>query len=156
MQVKIIEKPAMKIIGLKVTTTQKNNTIPQLWDKFNQRFKEIKNVVNPYACLGICPYVEMENFDENSKFDYIAGMIVKNFDHIPEEMITIEIPAQKYAVITHKGALSALMNTYQYLHGEWLQNSEYKTAKLPEIEWYDERFEFNSENSELDIYLPIE
>lgn len=155
MDVKIVEKPALKIIGMKTITTMKNNVIPQLWDKFNQRWQEISCVAVKNACLGVCPYVDMKGFDEESEFGYIAGMIVENFDLVPEGMVRYEIPAQKYAVVTHKGTLDTLRDTYQYVYTQWLKDSEYEFAPTAELEWYDERFKFGEKDSELDIYIPI-
>ncbi len=155
MDVKIMEIDAMKVIGMEVVTTQKNNSIPQLWDKFNQRCREIQNIATDNVCIGVCPHVNMKDFDENSEFTYIAGMIVRNFDHVPKGMVTMEIPAQKYAVATHKGTLDTLMDTYNYLYTDWLKNSEYELSPSAEIEWYDHRFKFGCEDSELDLYIPI-
>lgn len=155
MEVKIIEKEAMKVIGMDVVTTQKNNKIPQLWDNFNKRFHEIENIAVKNACLGVCPYVEMQDFNEDSEFRYIAGAIVKDFSKVPDGMVTYDMPAQKYAVVTHKGTLDKLQETYQYIYAEWLKNSEFEFCPSAEFEWYDERFKFGSEDSELDLYIPI-
>lgn len=155
MEVKILEKPALKVIGMKVITTQANNTIPQLWDRFNPRCQEIQNIAEKGVCVGVCLSVETKDFDENTKFAYIAGMIVENFDQVPEGMETVEILPQKYAVSTHRGSLDKLHDTYHYLYGEWLKNSEYEFSPSAEIEWYDHRFKFNSPDSEFDIYIPV-
>ncbi|MCF7910968.1 MAG: AraC family transcriptional regulator [Candidatus Cloacimonetes bacterium] len=155
MEVKIVEKEAFKVIGLKVVTTQKKNTIPQLWDKFNARWQDVKNIAQEGVCVGICPSVDDKDFDENTEFAYIAGMIVKNFTEVPEGMETLEIPAQKYAVATHKGPLDKLHDTYHYLYAEWLKDSDYEFCPSAEIEWYDDRFIFNSPESEFDIYIPV-
>ncbi|MCF7919262.1 MAG: effector binding domain-containing protein [Candidatus Cloacimonetes bacterium] len=155
MDVKIIEKEAMKVIGMKVVTTQKNNTIPQLWDKFNARWNEVENIAIKGVCVGICPHVDTSDFDENTQFAYISGMLVENFEKVPPGMETLDIPAQKYAVFTHKGALDTLNATYQYIYAEWLPNSEYELAAAAEIEWYDDRFKFGAADSEFDIYVPV-
>lgn len=155
MEVKIVKKEAMKIIGMKTTTTIKNNNIPQLWDKFNKVNCSIKNVKVQRVALGICPPVEIKDFNEESPFDYITGLIVENFDDVPEGMLTYEIPAQKYAVITHKGALDKLQETYNYLYSVWPKESEMKFSGGPEFELYDERFMFASAESEMDIYRPV-
>lgn len=155
MDVKIVSKDALKIIGMKTVTTQKTNNIPQLWDKFNQRWQEVKNLAVADACVGVCPYVDMKGFDEDSEFSYIAGMIVDNFDHIPKGMVSLEVPPQKYAVVTHKGTLDNLKKTYQYIYGKWLKESGNEFSPTAELEWYDERFKLGQEDSELDLYIPI-
>lgn len=154
MEVKIMEKEAMKIVGMKVNTTIKNNKIPQLWDKFNKVSCSIPNLKETKLALGICPPVEIKDFNEETPFDYISGMIVENFDDVPEGMITYEIPAQKYAVITHKGTLDTLQDTYNYLF-TWSKESGHEFSGGAEFELYDERFMFASPESEMDIYRPI-
>ncbi|MFC1898319.1 GyrI-like domain-containing protein [Candidatus Cloacimonadota bacterium] len=155
MEVKIVEKEAMKIVGMKVTTTIKNNTIPQLWDKFNQVSCSIENIKVKNVALGVCPPVDIKDFNEEAPFDYIAGMIVENFDKVPEGMITYDIPAQKYAVIIHKGALDKLQETYNYFYSVWPKVSGQEFSGGAEFELYDERFKFGSPDSEMDIYRPV-
>ena len=99
--------------------------------------------------------VEIKDFNEEVPFDYIAGLIVENLDNVPEGMITYEIPAQKYAVITHKGTLDTLQKTYNYLYTEWPQKSGMEFSGGAEFELYDERFMFGSNESEMDIYRPV-
>jgi len=76
---------------------------------------------------------------------------------VPEGMITEKFPAQKYAVFTHIGRLNNLGETFQYIYQDWLvNNSRYERVPFaPEFEWYDQRFNANSDDSELDLYVPI-
>jgi AraC family transcriptional regulator len=155
MEVKIVEKEAMKIVGMKTTTTIKNNNIPQLWDKFNKKSCSIPNVKVQKVSLGVCPSVDVKEFNEEVPFDYIAGIIVENFDNVPDGMVTYEIPAQKYAVLTHKGALDKLQETYCYFYSVWPKESGMEFKGGAEFELYDERFIFGSPDSEMDIYRPV-
>jgi len=155
MEVKIVEKEAMKIVGMKTSTTIKNNVIPQLWDKFNEVSCQIENVKVKKVALGVCPPVDTKDFNEETPFEYIAGMIVENFDKVPEGMTTYEIAAQKYAVVTHKGALDKLQETYGYFYSIWPKESGQEFSGGAEFELYDERFMFGSPDSEMEIYRPI-
>ena len=155
MEVKIVEKEAMKIVGMKTSTTIKNNVVPQLWDKFNKVSCQIENVKVKKVALGVCPTVDTKDFNEETPFEYIAGLIVENFDKVPEGMTTYEIATQKYAVITHKGALDKLQETYDYFYSIWPKESGQEFSGGAEFELYDERFMFGSPDSEMDIYRPI-
>jgi AraC family transcriptional regulator len=42
-----------------------------------------------------------------------------------------------------------------YIYGSWLARSGEELRDAPEIEVYDERFILDSDDSELDIYIPI-
>ncbi|MHA2039734.1 MAG: GyrI-like domain-containing protein, partial [Promethearchaeota archaeon] len=87
-----------------------------------------------------------------------AANEVTKVDEIPEGMITETIPAQKYAVFTHLGKITNLGETFQYMLGDWVSNNtRYKRVQfVAALEWYGERYNIDSDDSELDLYLPIE
>ncbi len=155
MEAKIVSREAIKVIGMSVQTTQKENTIPQLWSRFNPVACSIKNQVVPRAALGICPHTDLKDFSEESEFEYIAGMEVSSFDDIPEGMLSYEVPAQRYAVFTHKGSLETLGDTYNAIYSDWFSKNDYEFKAGAEFELYDERFKFGADDSEMDIYVPI-
>ena len=156
MECKIVEKGAMKFVGMHRRSTQKNNTIPQLWEEFMERGKEIRHVVNPNVAFGVCFHEEVENFTDETPFSYLAGMEVDSMDDIPEGMMVREIPAAKYAVFTHKGSLETLGETYQAIYFKWAKETEYTLAKADMFELYDERFKCGEPDSEFDLYVPIQ
>jgi len=155
MEAKIVSKEAIKVIGMSVRTTQKENTIPQLWNRFNPLACSIKNQVVPGVALGICPHTDMKDFNEETEFEYIAGMEVTSLTDIPEGMLSYEVPAQRYAVFTHKGSLETLGDTYKAIYSDWFAKNDYEFKPGAEFELYDERFKFGAEDSEMDIYVPI-
>lgn len=160
MQPKIIEKESFKVLGIQGDFTMENNTIPQMWDAFIPRMGEIKNRVNPEICYGICsspgPETNYQEFTEQTIFNELVCQEVADFNHIPAGMTTRTIPDGKYAVFTHKGPLSNLKHTYDYIYKNWLPDSQYKVSAPYDFELYDGRFNYmDQENSEIDIYVPI-
>jgi AraC family transcriptional regulator len=153
MEPKFVELGELHTVGMVCRTTSKNNTIPQLWDRYNPRCGEIRHAIFDNTCLGICYYVDMTNFDENAEFDYMAGRAVSKVEKIPQGMEEHTIPAALYAVFTHKGMLDTLGETYQKIFGPWLEG--YEIAEADQIEWYDDRFDPTSPDSEFDIYIPV-
>ena len=89
---------------------------------------------------------------------YIVANEIEVINKIPKGMIVEKIPAQKYAVFIHIGKLNNISLTYRYIYGDWLpNNTRYERVPFaPEFEWYDKRFNLNSEDSELDLYIPIQ
>ena len=69
------------------------------------------------------------------------------------------MPAATYVVVTQRGVLSDeqhfLGAAVNYVYREWLPQSGYQRAATPDLEWYDERFLFGQEGSEMDVYTPI-
>ncbi|KKL10041.1 hypothetical protein LCGC14_2559820, partial [marine sediment metagenome] len=95
---------------------------------------------------------------EKGENRYIVCNEVSQVEEVPEGMITETFPAQKYAVFTHIGKLNNLGETIRYINGEWLpNNSTYERVPYGiEFEYYDQRFRLNSDDSELDLYIPIQ
>ncbi|MBA3992909.1 MAG: hypothetical protein C0469_05220 [Cyanobacteria bacterium DS2.3.42] len=130
--------------------------INKLWDKFNQRENEIPNLSGKYA-LGVCmPKHKDLPVKEGDTFVYIAGRPVSTLDEVPEGMVAVKIPKRKYAKFTHKGPLTNLPHTVNYIWGTWLPKSEYKHSNSPDFELYDERFDVKTLSGEIDIFVPID
>jgi len=155
MKVIITEREALKVVGMKIHTSIKENQIPQLWNDFIVRMNELKEVSVPDCSLGICLNGTVTEFNENSTFDYLACRVVKDDSVIPTGMEYREIPAQLVAVFTHMGSLDSLSETYDYIYDKWLPESEYRLIDADEIEWYDSRFKFGEKDSQMDIHVPI-
>ncbi len=154
MQPRFEHKDKFTVAGLTTQSTMSNNTIPQLWDRFNKQEKEIKNPVSE-CCIGVCYYVPMENMCPNTPFTYMAGMQVMSETDCPEGMEVRTVPACDYAVFEHKGALDTLQKTYDYIFREWLPASEYEFVNQDDFEIYDERFAFGKPESIMEIWIPV-
>ncbi len=157
---KIIEKKGFKTVGLRYFGNNSENEIPVLWQEFMQRSHEIKHIGKQYHFFGLCTTATFEGSNnesmENMDFEYVAGADVTELKDIPEGMVGREVEDGKYAVFTHKGALSDLKETYNYIYGKWIQSGEYEIAGLYDFEFYNEKFDpSGSESSELYIYVPI-
>ena len=155
MKVIITEREALKVVGMKIHTSIKENQIPKLWNDFIVRMDELNEVSVPDCSLGICLNETVTEFNENSTFDYLACRVVKDNSTVPTGMEYREIPAQLVAVFTHIGSLDSLSETYVYIYDKWLPESEYKLIDADEIEWYDSRFKFGEKDSQMDIHIPI-
>ncbi|MBA3028742.1 MAG: helix-turn-helix domain-containing protein [Desulfobacteraceae bacterium] len=155
MEPKIITKNEFKVIGMRYFGDNQKNEIKQLWDAFLPEEENIKNRVNPTIGYGIC--YPVEGPDSVSAFEYLAAVEVSTLDEIAEGMVGRTIPAQKYAVFSHKGSVDKIGDTYQAIYAIWQPKSGYELIKAPDFEYYDERFRPDQpEISELDIYIPVQ
>ncbi len=152
MQPRFEHLDALTVVGLAGQFTMENNTIPQLWDKFNPRAMEIQDARYD-CCLGLCYYEP--NYEKGKTFTYMAGRIVNQANDIPQGMTVREVPASDYAVFEHKGSLETLQKTYDYIFREWLPASEYEMVPQDDFEWYDYRFKFGQPDSILEIWIPV-
>jgi AraC family transcriptional regulator len=156
MESKIISKKTFSIIGIELKTTNREGKnfveIPQFWKQVIQKKKigKIPNKKQPGTVLGICM-----DFRADGDFSYIIGSEVTNTDNVPDDMVSKKIPDAKYAVFLARGKMpDSIQNTFKYIYHEWLPKSKYQHAGSPEFELYDERSD-DSENAEVDIYVPI-
>ena len=137
------------IIGMQIQC-EDNHAIPQLWESFNKRSKEFKpKAVKPITAYGVCSDFDMKN----NSFTYTAGLKVKDISNIPSGMITMEIPAQEYAVF--ECTLPTIMETMNNIFQEWLPKSDYQRADGPEFEFYDTDFDPKKPESKLYIHIPV-
>jgi AraC family transcriptional regulator len=71
-------------------------------------------------------------------------------------MIALTVPANTYAVLTHRGHLSRLPDMVRYVWGRWLPASRYRHVPAPDFELYDpERWNATTGEGEVDLYVPI-
>jgi AraC family transcriptional regulator len=155
MKAVIIYLEEIEVMGLKCVTTQANNSIPQLWDRYMKRYNSIPNKIEG-ACYGLClSGDDSENFTENSEFEYLACTGVSSTKEIPEGMSIAKIPAGKYAKFEHKGPLDTLGETYKNIYSQWIPEQNLELRENIDFELYDERFNFGEEDSIMEIYIPI-
>lgn len=156
----ITKKEAFTVVGMRCTTSIKNNTIPDLWRSFLPRMDEIKNKISPEIALGVCEIgqdLKLEDLHEENEFSELVCIEVSSDRDIPRDMVSSQIPAQTYAVFTHKGTTGTLQTTYDYIYGTWLLKSDYELTLNYNFELYDTSRFFGIDNieSEIDIYVPI-
>ena len=140
-------------------TSLSDNTMPQLWQKFMPRVKEIGNLADPGNYYAIFPYHPdflMDNFDEHSYIQKWAAVEVRDFDSVPEGMLSYEFTGGKYAVFTYKGLANQFHTALDYIFAHWLPQSEYELDMRDEFELIGNKYYGpNHLESELDIYIPI-
>ncbi len=142
---------AMLIAGLgeryRFETTQ---GIPRQWERFGPYIGNIPDQVG-HTAYGVCC-----NADGAGNFEYIAGVEVSTFDDLPSEFSRVRIPAQRYAVFSHREHISRMPATVYTIWNKWLPTSGHTHADAPDFELYDERFDGRTGNGVVEIWLPIE
>lgn len=154
METRIINLPAMRVVGLAYIGKNEHEEIHAMWDVFLPRCHEVQGLTHPGVALGVCG-----DEQDDGSFRYVAGCQVDEDAPVPDGMIAIEVPAATYVVATQHGPLAdearGLHAVISYVYREWLPQSGYQRAPTPDLEWYGERFDFGQEDSEMEIYTPI-
>ena len=123
--------------------------IPFQWQRFTPYIGNVPGQVGDVA-YGVCC-----NSDGTGNFEYIAGVEVSSFDEVPAELRRVRIPAQRYAVFTHRDHISAIRGTWHTIWNQWLPNSGYQFADAPDFERYDAEFDPQSGTGKVEIWLPL-
>ena len=123
--------------------------IPGQWQRFHQSVDHIPGRIGKVA-YGVCC-----NADDAGNFDYIAGVEVSDFSDLPREFTGIRVPAQKYAVFSHRDHISGIRRTVNTIWNHWLPSSGLKAADAPNFERYDETFDSSTGNGGLEIWIPV-
>ena len=150
----------MKIVGLgsdfiSILSPDKTNhvVIPKLWGDYMKRADEIK-ARKSWVDFGVCTRAAKENIHPHACY-YLAGTEVPAGSEVPAGMQEVTIPSGRYAVFTHTGTLDKLDHTMRFIYGSWLPKSGLKLRDAPDLERYGPKFKMDSDESELDIYIPV-
>ncbi|MCP3684845.1 MAG: AraC family transcriptional regulator [bacterium] len=157
MEHKIVEKEEFLVVGMPVKVSLKDpgyqKKIMDLWKGLMPRVAEIKNRKTELF-YGLCNISEGIEGDECS-FETIAGVEVNSADEIPEGMKAQKVPAAKYFVVTHKGRVEKLGETYCEIEKEMKKLNLKEDRSKIFFELYDERFKEDSDDSAFDIYSAL-
>ncbi|MHA2296491.1 MAG: GyrI-like domain-containing protein [Candidatus Hodarchaeales archaeon] len=146
MEVEIKTLPAFTVLGMRDRGIEPRVFIPPLWEKFGERFDEIKEKIKSKAVYGIS-----HDINKNTKeFSYLVAHEIDPGTDVPEGMISYDIPEHTYAVV--KCTLPKLSQAWEFA-GKWIKKNGYKDISPPEFELYPEKHE--NENDPMYIHVPI-
>ncbi len=156
---KIVDLPIIKAAGLRGETTLRDNRLRELWERANAAFPQIPNLVPGGRGFGICEACQsntLYTMNDDVLFTEVAGAEVSSFDGLPEAFAKKIIPGGRYAVFTHRGTLSRLPQTFDYIWGTWFLTTKEEMDDREDFEMYDSRFlGYDHPDSEIDLYVPV-
>jgi AraC family transcriptional regulator len=167
MEPKIIKKPAFKVAGFELKTTNIGGVnlkeVPKFWDRYfaenwatvlHEQLKPVNR-----AELGLC----FPGGLEEGEFCYVIGVEVADFQNIPEGMFKGQVPEATYAVFTtppvgNKGDEFSkdVQGTWDYILKSWFPKSGYEFDDKSRIDFehYYEKSQ-GDHDIQADIYVPI-
>ncbi|MFD0589476.1 effector binding domain-containing protein [Paenibacillus sp. GCM10027627] len=151
----IVDLATLKIIGFNYQTQLNNEKyfeeIPGFYDHFgrNEYYLRIPNKARPAFAYGIS-----HSYEDNGEFSYLIGEEVASFAEMEPGFGCFEIPAGKYAAFKVNSAPELGQNTWKYIYGTWLPNSNYERREGPDFEVTDV---LNSLPGKINmtVYIPI-
>ncbi|KIO64196.1 hypothetical protein B4064_2811 [Caldibacillus thermoamylovorans] len=152
MEIKVIKEEPKILIGISWSGSfSQSYMIPSLFEDFEKRIEEISNKVKEEAI--ICPF-----HDRKTDFTYYVTHEVTHIEHIPNGMISLQLPEQKYVKAAHNGKTEDIDNTYIKIFNWMNQNHLKKDYQSLSIEKYlkkDEAINRAKDYKKFEIYVPI-
>jgi AraC family transcriptional regulator len=97
-------------------------------------------------------------------FEYVTGVEVSSFDHVPAKFRRLAIPAQRYAVFVHEGNVSKIRDTMYTIKKEWLpkwmvpgrSDASKEGSDQPDFfERYGKEFDPKTGTGKVEIWVPL-
>jgi predicted transcriptional regulator YdeE len=116
-----------------------------VWPALFNRINEINDRLNQIETIGLI---------KRNEHGYLAGVETSIQSEVPEGMYSYKIPAGKYAMVTHKGPLAKINETFEGLIS-WLGINNYEQFDVVCFEVYDHRYKGEDSESEFDMFIQI-
>jgi len=150
-EIKYIPKISVCYFETQLTTSHQKNSsiISDHWKKFNSllRLNEIK-FDSEWQKFGITIKI-------NNQYYYQCAFPSKN--HIPQFKHS-NIPAENFAKFNHAGPLYSLSKTINQIYKQIIPRSPLDidlNRSLIHYERYDSKFNWNNQNSIIEIFVPL-
>lgn len=160
----IVVLPEAYYVGLQAsfiaaTSPESNNNlvIPALWNDFFAIANRIQSNDPDGAFYGLCASPEYVGSERKRPDEalYLAAAKVDQDASVPKNTCRWTTPAGFYAKFEHAGPVFRLGETMAYIYQKWIPNHRAEHAFSPDIERYDHRFDPFSDDSFMDIFIPI-
>ena len=141
LQVEIEQRNEINIVGKLLRTTfeggQQAREIPPFFHQtvVNGDMESIPGrlATDQYCIVQLTP--------GSQEFGYVIGVETCNGSVIPDNMITLTIPSQTYAVLPFiKRGNKNVLDAYRYILETWLPESGYRSSDGPNFIYYKEPF----------------
>jgi AraC family transcriptional regulator len=143
------------VVGYETTTRYDDTAhIPALFVELDKNLELIRNKTMGHDVIGVALR------DGKEDFTYVVGAMVSAAEELPEGMVARTVAAHEYAVLTHRGPIRKIGETYAYFYETWLPENGYERPMVPFFEVYGAPFSNAEEGpeadaSECEIWLPI-
>lgn len=158
MDIEMIEKEELFLVGFKGNTKKGFFMIPRLWHKLHKAKSKIKNRLDLEFVIGVNDYSGDSIFiEEHPSFDYYAAVEVSKPEDIAPDMSVLTLPAGKYVVFIYKGkAKDSMQPVMDYIYKEWFPQSNCQLNEKTRVDFvrYGEKTDEKGE-SRIEVWVPV-
>lgn len=158
MDIEMIEKEEINLVGFKANTKKGFFVIPKLWHKLHKAKSSIKNRLDLDFVVGINDYSSDSIFkEERPAFEYYAAVEVNKPDGIASDMSVLTLPAGKYAVFIYNGkSKDSMQPVMDYIYKQWFPQSNCQLNDKARVDFirYGEKMDEKGD-SRIEVWVPI-
>ena len=154
----ILEQPELQLVGMCTrffgVDSEKNNMadkLPRLWAAFLPHLEMV-----PHRIPGGCYGVVMQTPARSDELEYWAAAPVARVESpLPGGLLSLCVPASRYARFAHRGRVAELDKTVNYIYSSWLLRSGCRHTYGCDLEFYGAEYEPDSDDSAICYAIPI-
>ena len=157
MKARILHTEERIFVGMKREMTFASDTTRELWKSFMEAKDAVNNRIGKeyYSIQVYHSSFSFKDFNPHIPFYKWAAVEVSDFNTIPGEMEKFVLPEGKYAVFNHRGGPAKAPETFGYIFGQWLPESEFILDNRPHFEVLGEKYSNDKPDSEEEIWIPV-
>lgn len=141
--------PPMLLAGLR-----RRHAFSAMHDSIPRQWTDLQPLLGGIAGrVGAEFYGAMCGADDHG-IEYLGGVQVASFDGLDASIGRMRVPAQHYAVFTHRGPAATLHATWQRIM-EWLPGSGFVSAQQPDFERYGAGYDPLAPGGRVEIWVGV-
>ncbi len=131
MKVEIVERADAKVLGIMARINPMNADYSEIWgNQFDPRQEEITPLAVDDGYYGVYYATGQEGMA-----DFVAGMVVRDTDAVPDGLVLREIAGGTYALFSC--TMSSISATWGQIYSQWMPASGYaEDTSRPSFEYY--------------------
>lgn len=153
----VYEQRELQLVGMQTrffgVDSEKNDMarkLPGLWQQFLPRLDEVSNRI-PGLCYGMLRQTPAGT----DELEYYAVTEVTHAEAVPKGMVQVRLPAARYARFTHRGLVTSLDRTVNYIYSSWLARSGMRHTYAADLEFYGPEYAADSDRSVIHYAIPV-
>ncbi len=147
-------RESFHVMGISLRDNFEPTAKMRVWIDLYRVQSAIPNVV-PGAEYAVTYYAQDYDPSTQKGIVFLVGNEVSSPDDIPTGVTLRTVPAATYAVFEHHGSMESVQETYNYIFSDWMKKHKVRPLGQDIFERYDSRFSFESEESVLEIWVPV-
>ena len=150
----IVDLPEICVAGLACDyNPHQPNHLSDLWVRLKTKLTAMKSA--PKTCYGVHTVVD----GSTGKFRYLAGIALPDGREAPRGMRALQVPQGKYAMFEARvgkdSDYSSVREVVSYIWQDWLPSSQFEGRDAPEIERYNEDFNYDELSGTVVVGVPV-